>query len=119
MIPLDPRSESTPEGFDCQRCGACCYGDEMWIHLLVDDDERLGPTNAEKLTTLTRHGRGFVARSMRMVDGHCIAYSTNLGDGRCGCTIYSLRPDICRDFEAGSPGCRAARARRGIKDEAR
>ena len=95
----------------CQRCGACCAGDEMWIHLVAGDDDRLGPERLERLTVLTQHGRGYFARSMRMPGGRCIAFREDLGDGRCGCSIYDVRPDICRDFAAGSDGCREARRR--------
>src|SRR5438477_441726 len=59
---------------DCRTCGACCYGDEMWIHVMADDDERLDSARLHHLTVLTEHGRGYVARSMRMVGGRCIAY---------------------------------------------
>jgi hypothetical protein len=99
---------------DCRTCGACCYGDSMWVHLVAKDDERLGDAGVRRLTVLTEHGRGYFARSMRMVGGHCLAFAADLGDGGCGCSIYDVRPDICRDFAAGSLDCFAARARRGI-----
>ena len=101
---------------DCRTCGACCYGDEMWIHVMADDDERLDSARLHHLTVLTEHGRGYVARSMRMVGGRCIAYRDELDDGAgCGCSIYEARPAICRDFAAGSPDCHAARRRRGLE----
>ena len=31
------------------------------------------------------------------------------------CTIYSTRPQVCRDFEAGSSQCQEARSRQGIE----
>jgi Fe-S-cluster containining protein len=99
---------------DCRTCGACCYGDTMWVHLVADDDDRLGEERVRRLTVLTEHGRGFFARSMKMSGGRCVAFSEKLADGGCGCSIYQVRPEICRDFAAGSPDCLAARARRGI-----
>jgi Fe-S-cluster containining protein len=86
----------------------------MWIHVMASDDERLGDDGVRHLTVLTRHGRGYVARSMKMVGGRCIAYRDHLADGGCGCSIYENRPDICRAFEAGSADCLAARRRRGL-----
>jgi Fe-S-cluster containining protein len=83
----------------------------MWIHLVAGDDERLGEQRVADLTVLTQHGRGYFARSMRMPQGRCIAFRDALGDGRCGCSIYEVRPDVCRDFAAGSDDCRAARRR--------
>jgi Fe-S-cluster containining protein len=99
---------------DCRTCGACCYGDEMWIHVMADDDERLGEAKVRHLTVLTQHGRGYFARSMKMVGGRCAAFRDTLGDGHCGCSIYDVRPGICREFAAGSTDCHAARRRRGI-----
>jgi uncharacterized protein len=101
---------------DCARCGSCCYGDEMWIHVMAADDVVLGDDNVERLTVLTEHGRGYRSRSMKMVAGRCIALRDDLGDGRPGCSIYGIRPDICRTFCAGSPDCQAARRRRGGAD---
>lgn len=100
---------------DCRTCGACCYGDEMWIHVMERDDARLGDDAVRHLTVLTRHGRGYVARSMKMEGGRCVAYRDRLADGGCGCSIYETRPDICREFDAGTPDCHAARRRRGIE----
>jgi Fe-S-cluster containining protein len=87
----------------------------MWIHVMADDDERLGEARLRHLTVLTQHGRGYVARSMQMVGGRCVAYRDVLDDGGCGCSIYGARPAICRDFAAGSPDCHAARRRRGLE----
>ncbi len=100
---------------DCRTCGACCYGDEMWIHVMAGDDHRLGEDKVRRLTVLTQHGRGYVARSMKMEGGRCVAFRDSLGDGGCGCSIYEVRPEICRTFEAGSKDCYAARERRGIE----
>jgi Fe-S-cluster containining protein len=101
---------------DCVRCGSCCYGDEMWIHVMANDDAILGEENVQRLTVLTEHGRGYRARSMKMKDGRCVAFRDDLGDGRPGCSIYARRPDICRTFQAGSDDCGAARRRRGSDD---
>jgi Fe-S-cluster containining protein len=100
---------------DCRTCGACCSGDTMWVHVLMNDDERLGPDRVRRLTVLTEHGRGYFARSMKMVGGRCAAFSETLDDGKVGCSIYAVRPDVCRDFAAGSPDCHAARRRQGIE----
>jgi len=90
----------------------------MWIHLVAGDDERLGEAKVAELTVLTEHGRGYFARSMRMQGGRCIAYRDDAGDGLPGCSIYGVRPDVCRDFEAGSDGCSAARRRLSASREA-
>jgi Fe-S-cluster containining protein len=105
-----------PEVPDCRTCGACCHGDEMWVHLVASDDERLGDERVRRLTVLTEHGRGYFARSMAMIGGRCAAYRDRLDDGGGGgCSIYEVRPDICREFQAGSADCHAARRRRGME----
>ena len=112
---LEATRRAGPSTLDCRTCGACCYGDEMWIHVMAPDDDRLGDDRVRHLTVLTRHGRGYVARSMKMEGGRCVAFRDRLPDGGCGCSIYENRPDICREFEAGTPDCLAARRRRGME----
>ena len=100
---------------DCRACGACCYGDELWVHVMAGDDVRLGDDRLRHLTVLTQHGRGYFARSMKMQNGRCVAFRDRLPDGGTGCSIYEVRPEICRTFEAGSADCHAARRRQGLE----
>jgi Fe-S-cluster containining protein len=83
---------------------------------MAADDDILGEAEIARSTVMTEHGRGYRARSMKMVGGRCIAFRDDLGDGRPGCSIYERRPEICRTFCAGSSDCEAARRRRGIVD---
>ena len=83
---------------------------------MAGDDAVLGEEDFQRLTVLTEHGRGYRARSMKMVGGLCVAYRDDLDDGRPGCSIYERRPEVCRTFQAGSADCRAARRRMGIED---
>jgi Fe-S-cluster containining protein len=112
----DPAGSAQVDIPDCGTCGACCYGDEMWIHVMAADDELLGAEKVRRLTVLTEHGRGYVARSMRMVNGRCVAYQDYSAGAHAGCcSIYASRPGICRDFAAGTPDCHAARRRQGFE----
>lgn len=43
---------------------------------------------------------------MRMVDGHCSALSIDPGTRRFGCSIYEVRPDVCRSLERATGACR-------------
>jgi Fe-S-cluster containining protein len=45
----------------------------------------------------------------------CVAFAGNLGQA-CVCTIYSDRPEACRQFEVGGALCIEARRRVGIED---
>lgn len=118
-----PASPGVPDAIDslrpvpdCGTCGACCYGDEMWIHVMAGDDERIGDERLHRLTVLTEHGRGYVARSMKMAGGRCVAYQDNAAGAHPGCcSIYEVRPAICREFAAGTADCHAARKRRGLE----
>ncbi len=53
---------------------------------------------------------------MRMSDGHCAALAVRTtGDGarEFFCTIYAVRPQVCRDLARGSPECDGERFTKG------
>ncbi|GAC1352054.1 MAG: hypothetical protein NVS3B20_14710 [Polyangiales bacterium] len=83
------------------------------MHLDAKDDARVDESpSLSSLVVLTRHG-GYVKRSLRMIEGACAALAH--GPGRATCTIYDVRPAVCRELERGSPGCREARRARGLE----
>jgi hypothetical protein len=43
----------------------------------------------------------------------CVAFVGQVGES-CACAIHPDRPGACRRFEAGSDGCRFARAEAGL-----
>jgi hypothetical protein len=43
---------------------------------------------------------------MRMSDGHCSAHTIDPVTRRFGCSIYEVRPDVCRSLERGTGACR-------------
>lgn len=83
----------------CETClASCCRllvrllpGDRVPGHLLAEDDQGL--------TVMVRGD-----------DGWCLA----LDRGSLRCTIYAVRPQLCRVFEAGSPECLEERAADGL-----
>jgi Fe-S-cluster containining protein len=98
---------------DCQTCGACCHGDEGWVHVDAADDARVDSSPALSAhVVLTRHG-GYVKRSLRMVGGACSALAKT--PSGVTCTIYEVRPSVCRELESGSDACHAARRARGLE----
>lgn len=108
----DPSATSaTP--LDCLACGACCHNEPGWIHLMPEDDARVeaSPVLAP-LVEVTRVG-GYVRHSLRMVEGACGALDRSPPGTYC--RAYASRPTVCREFEAGSPDCHAARRRRGLE----
>ncbi len=88
---------------DCETCGACCtlfpavavrHGDE------VAADECWDITNGELVVDR------FVRRDGETLA--CTALVGKLGE-HVGCRVYEHRPRTCREFEAGSDRCHAAR----------
>ena len=105
---------------DCLICGACCaspFIGEGYIQLDPDEEERLGrsglpvlevvPDPEDRIVMLgtKRNGQGVLV---------CAALTGRLGR-RVACTIYEDRPQLCRQFEAGSPECYQARRAAGIE----
>lgn len=104
--------------YDCVACGACCYNPDEnreidYIdYVEISPDERLlkKPDLVRRLVVLDDD----LSPHMRMSHlQRCVALSGALGK-RVGCTIYHDRPQVCRDFEAGSKRCRQYRRERGI-----
>ena len=52
-------------------------------------------------------------RGMRCEGDRCLALVGTVGD-ETGCTIYGLRPDVCRTCQPGDPECLIARARHSL-----
>jgi Fe-S-cluster containining protein len=100
----DPGPGTQPAGWSdglppCTDCGHCCFfPDERYVMLFDEDLVRLGERAAE-LTHWIK-GRCF----LRMEAGHCIALRQ---DGeRWLCSVYEIRPGLCREFERGCDTCR-------------
>ena len=98
---------AAPATYDCQTCGACCYGPEDYVDVKPADLVRMSKR------TWTRHtarlGPRFV---MKMTHGHCSALHAR--QGHYSCRIYAQRPDACRIVEPGSAECLNARAKRNL-----
>jgi Fe-S-cluster containining protein len=91
--------------FDCQTCGACCATDASWPRFSVESDAELDRIPAALVDDSL--GR------MRCVGDRCAALSGEIGK-KTGCTIYAIRPIVCRDCQPGDPECLIARAKHGI-----
>jgi len=42
---------------------------------------------------------------MKIEDGRCAALAFDRASGTFRCTIYAVRPEVCRALERGSPAC--------------
>lgn len=79
---------------DCSRCDAVCC--RLTVVVLPDD------VVPRHLTTVTDEGLPVMARDE---DGWCVA----IDSARMCCSIYELRPQICRKFTMNGPYCQAVR----------
>ena len=101
---------------DCTDCGACCRQNGSPVLLY---NSRLGgsgdlphpyrPVNlpAELVAEIDTHFLGL--HRGQEPPGPCLWYDATTH----GCRHYQWRPQICRDFEVGSPSCLADRRAAG------
>ena len=79
----------------CDRCEATCC--RLTVYVMADD-----PT-PDYLIDQDEYGMDVMRR---LDDGWCTA----LDRDSMRCTIYPLRPQVCRDFDMGGGDCRNVRA---------
>jgi uncharacterized protein len=85
---------------DCLHCGVCCFSQlDTYVRVMGQDWSRVGD-QAERVAHFIGH-RAF----LKMRDGHCAALVIRRPTGEFYCRIYDRRPQICRDFDRGSPQC--------------
>ena len=101
-------SEAAPH--PCLSCGACCasFRVDFAVDELEDEGGRVPGGLAVEVTSHTCRMRGTDHSPPR-----CAALTGQLGR-QVACGIYEWRPSPCREFEAGSDACQAARARHGL-----
>jgi uncharacterized protein len=97
-----------PDGGDvpsCQSCGACCAYSRDWPRFTLEDDADL----ARIPEALIDDSLG----RMRCTGERCAALSGEIGVATA-CTIYDVRPQVCRACLPGDDACRMARAHYGL-----
>ena len=111
---------SGASALDCRSCGACCVGD-------LDDGTGFAHVSASDVVRMSRHarsrlerqhvgGEAYLSTPTIATDelGKSCAFLRGTPGKRCSCGIYATRPDVCRDFRPGGPGCRSARIDLGL-----
>jgi len=108
------------ETYDCESCGACCFGRRDYVQVFPHDAKRLGRARVSKLVAAAvgehpaSEGRpAEPERYMKMIGGHCAALHSPAPD-RFHCAVYEDRPTLCRALEPGSQSCLDARARQAV-----
>lgn len=94
-----------PPPFDCQSCGACCHYSADWPRFTLEDDAEIAliPTALQ-----TANGSG-----MACANDRCLALTGEVGK-HTACSIYAIRPIVCRECVAGDEACLMARERHGM-----
>lgn len=91
---MNARIAETDPAIDCAQCDAVCCR----LTVVVQPEDRV-PVH---LTDVTDAGLTVMARDE---DGWCVA----IDSARMCCSIYDMRPGICRRFRMGGPYCQAVR----------
>ena len=89
----------------CRACGACCAFSAEWPRFALEND-----------AVLDRIPREFVDDErgrMRCEGDRCSALVGEVGRST-SCSVYAVRPDVCRECLPGDPECLTARRRFGV-----
>lgn len=93
---------TAPTSFDCMKCGACCYDNKVVI-----DDEDLQRFRAggrqDLIRKLSRRAGIKFLPLVRDKEKPCVQLKEKM------CTIYEVRPNMCRDFPVGTEQCITSR----------
>ena len=97
---------------DCMTCGACCA---LMPCVGVPPTMEPDPELCWDIVKESDSGEILVDRYIRR-NGETLACSAlEVTETRVSCTIYESRPQMCRDFEAGSDRCHALRRAVGLE----
>jgi Fe-S-cluster containining protein len=91
----------------CQSCGACCAYSRDWPRFTTEDDAALDLIPARLVNT--------GLSGMRCEGERCAALTGRIGEATA-CTIYALRPEVCRACQPGDPECAIARRSFGLPE---
>ena len=106
LSPIDHEGPPDPDGADCVACGRCCHHGPRTVHLLEDDEARMGKRLLELYTEVDPKPSTW--RFVKNDGTRCGGLDLSVPD-RYPCAIYAHRPDDCRIVEPGSPACLEAR----------
>lgn len=95
----------TRESALCQSCGACCAHSREWPRFTLEDDAEIDLIPPALIDDSQAR--------MRCEGDRCAALAGEIGTATA-CTIYAVRPLVCRDCVPGDDACSIARAARGM-----
>lgn len=91
----------------CQACGACCAYSADW--------PRFGLETQAEFEAIPRRYVDDARGTMRCAGNRCSALAGEVGV-TTACTIYPVRPDVCRACLPGDESCTLARRRFGLAE---
>ncbi|HET7740359.1 MAG TPA: YkgJ family cysteine cluster protein, partial [Mycobacterium sp.] len=103
-----------PDGISCETCTALCCKAPVNMIMTTEEVERHSPPMDLEVVVKPRRFRQHVPvegsqRNIEIAAGYGLfelrSGCANLADDN-RCSIYSQRPDCCRDFAVGSTACR-------------
>ena len=101
----DTPTDTPTDSAICQACGACCAYSREWPRFSTESDAELDRIPAHLVDPAQGH--------MRCDGDRCSALAGQIGVATA-CTIYTVRPAVCRACEIGDDACRMARQRFGL-----
>jgi Fe-S-cluster containining protein len=93
---------TTEAKFDCMLCGACCYDNQV----VIDEQDMKRFRDGGRQDLIKRLSRKGVVRLLPLVrskDKPCVHLEKKM------CTVYEVRPNMCRDFLVGTEQCITSR----------
>jgi uncharacterized protein len=97
--------ERTSTDNPCQACGACCGYSQNWPRFSTEEDAAL---DLIPPALVNERGSG-----MRCEGDRCAALTGKIGDATA-CSIYAVRPEVCRTCMPGDAECTMARRKFGL-----
>ncbi len=88
--------------FDCMLCGACCFDNRVVLD--AEDLARFREGGRADLLKRTSRKAGLRLLPLLRNDGKPCVHLTDLK-----CSIYDVRPNMCRDFPVGTEQCMTSR----------
>lgn len=96
------KGATSPTSFDCMLCAACCHDNKV----VLDDEDIARFKNGGRADLLKRTSVLKGKRLLPLVrnkEKPCIHLSNRM------CGIYEVRPNMCREFPAGTEQCMTSR----------
>jgi hypothetical protein len=90
----------------CQSCGACCATSHEWPRFSLETDAELDRI-PQALVKADLSG-------MRCEGDRCLALKGRIGEWTA-CSVYDVRPLVCRACQPGDEECVMARTRHGLE----